>query len=334
MQTTIFYNSEEMKENGDNHDTHEGFNLWLDVVDPSSAEISTLQKEFGLDIETLKVVEREAKRPQVRLHENYTFTILLDIKYSTLEKLTTRGIYLYSGQNWLISIHSSEVDLLTPIRLLFNQKNKKLVESNIDALYYSMITEIITKYEQILTSIELTITDFEQKALYTKSSKKILHYLDLVTRQIIIIRRHFWYTRDVMNFLTHMEKDSDDIKYLQIAYDNINQLIELIESYRDTINSSRELFMTNVAMQTHDSIRLLTVINTVLLPLTVVTGIYGIFGIDTTKVSSIPQGFYIVALIMIVITLVTLLFFKKKRWLFSSNNDSGDDKNKKENFKD
>ena len=52
----------------------------------------------------------------------------------------------------------------------------------------------------------------------------MLRYLDLIARQIIILRRHFWYTRDVMNFLTHREKDRDDIKYLQIAYDNINQL--------------------------------------------------------------------------------------------------------------
>jgi magnesium transporter len=324
LQTTIFYNRDNIKENGNKNDINEAFNLWLDIVDPSPSEIFDLQKEFGLDIETLKIVEREAKRPQVRIHENYTFTVLLDIRYSTLERLTVRGIYLFNGNDWLITIHSSDVDLLTPIRLLFSQKNKKIVESNIDALYYSMITEIINKYEQLLTSIELTITDFEQKALYTKSSKKILHYLDLVTRQIIVIRRHFWYTRDVMNFLTHMEKDSDDIKYLQIAYDNINQLIELIESYRDTINSSRELFMTNVAMQTHDTIRVLTVINTILLPLTVVTGIYGIFGIDMTKIKSLSQGFYIAVLIMIVITLITLWYFKKKRWLFNSDNDFSD----------
>jgi magnesium transporter len=324
LQTTIFYNRDNIKENGNKNDINEAFNLWLDIVDPSPSEIFDLQKEFGLDIETLKIVEREAKRPQVRIHENYTFTVLLDIRYSTLERLTVRGIYLFNGKDWLITIHSSDVDLLTPIRLLFSQKNKKIVESNIDALYYSMITEIINKYEQLLTSIELTITDFEQKALYTKSSKKILHYLDLVTRQIIVIRRHFWYTRDVMNFLTHMEKDSDDIKYLQIAYDNINQLIELIESYRDTINSSRELFMTNVAMQTHDTIRVLTVINTILLPLTVVTGIYGIFGIDMTKIKSLSQGFYIAVLIMIVITLITLWYFKKKRWLFNSDNDFSD----------
>jgi magnesium transporter len=77
-------------------------------------------------------------------------------------------------------------------------------------------------------------------------------------------------------------------------------------------------------MQTHDTIRVLTVINTILLPLTVVTGIYGIFGIDMTKIKSLSQGFYIAVLIMIVITLITLWYFKKKRWLFNSDNDFSD----------
>ena len=56
-------------------------------------------------------------------------------------------------------------------------------------------------------------------------------YLDTVAEQIIILRRHFWYTRDIMNFLSHTQTDKDEIKYLRMACDDINQLIELIESY-------------------------------------------------------------------------------------------------------
>ncbi|HEY6535336.1 MAG TPA: CorA family divalent cation transporter [Candidatus Nitrosocosmicus sp.] len=326
MQTTIFYNRNNIEENKNKPIIKDKFNLWLDIVDPTPKEISDIQKEFGLDGETLKVVERQTKRPQIRIHENYNFTILLDIKYGKLDRLSVKAIYIFSENNWLITIHTSEVDLLTPIRHLIYQKNKKIIESNIDALYYSMITEIINKYEQLLTSIELTISGIEQKSIYSDSSKKILNYLDVVTREIIIIRRHLWYTRDVVNFLIHMEKGSDDIKYLKIAYDNINQLIELVKSYRDTINSSRELFIANVAMQTTDAIRILTVINTLLLPLTVITGVYGIFGIDMTKIKEFPQGLYAVVIIMIIITFTTLWFFKKKRWLFNASVDLKNEK--------
>lgn len=328
MQTTISYNRDQVKEKGNKSDIDNGFNVWIDIIEPSSTEIFNLQNEFGLDADTVQIIEREAKRPQVRLLENYTFSILLDIKYKTLEKLIIKGIYIYCGKDWLITIHSSEVDLLTPIRLLFNQKNKKIIESNIDALYYSMITEIINKYEQLLTSIELTITDFEQKSLYTKTSKKMLRYLDMVTRQIIIIRRHFWHTRDVMNFLTHMEKDSDDIKYLQIAYDNITQLIELIESYGDTINSTRDLYIANVSLQMNDTMRILTIFNTIFLPLTLIAGIYGMNGIDMTKINNIPPGFFIIAIIMTIITVIILGIFKKKQWIFYSDDEDHINKSK------
>jgi magnesium transporter len=55
----------------------------------------------------------------------------------------------------------------------------------IGALYYSMISEIVDRYEQLLTAIELTITNFEQRTLY-RPTKKMLEYLDTLSRQIIV----------------------------------------------------------------------------------------------------------------------------------------------------
>ncbi|MBA3749324.1 MAG: hypothetical protein H0X03_00215 [Nitrosopumilus sp.] len=124
-----------------------------------------------------------------------------------------------------------------------------------------------------------------------------------------------------------MEKDSEDIKYLQIAYDNINQLIELIESYRDTINSSRDMYMANVSLQMNDTMRVLTVFNTIFLPLTVVAAVYGMNGFDLTNIYKIPQGFIIVIITMMIITSIILWFFKKKRWIFQSNNENDDNEN-------
>jgi magnesium transporter len=116
-----------------------------------------------------------------------------------------------------------------------------------------------------------------------------------------------------------MEKDSEDIKYLQIAYDDINQLIELIESYRDTINSARDLYIANVSLQMNDTMRILTIFNTIFLPLTVVAAIYGINGIELMSIIGLTEGFAIVAMTMIITIVVTLLFFKKKQWIFNSD---------------
>ncbi|WP_261377779.1 CorA family divalent cation transporter [Candidatus Nitrosocosmicus arcticus] len=102
----------------------------------------------------------------------------------------------------------------------------------------------------------------------------------------------------------------------KFAYDDINQLIELIESYGDTINSTRDLYIGNISLQLSDTMRILTIVSVILLPLTLITGIYGMNGLDLTKLNEMPQGFIIVILTMVLIIILLLFFFKRKQWLF------------------
>ena len=83
------------------------------------------------------------------------------------------------------------------------------------------------------------------------------------------------------------------MKYIQMAYDNITQLLELVESYRDTINSVRDLYIANISLQMNDTMRILTIFAAILLPLTLVVGIYGMNGLDL-KIAKLPSGFLIV----------------------------------------
>ena len=89
----------------------------------------------------------------------------------------------------------------------------------------------------------------------------------------------------MVNFLTHIEEDKNEIKYIQMAYDNITQLIELVESYRDTINSVRDLYIPNISLQMNDTMRTLTIFASILLPLTLVASIYGMNGLDLNKLT-------------------------------------------------
>lgn len=191
-------------------------------------------------------------------------------------------------------------------------------------MYYNILTEIISRYEQLLTSVELTISDFGQKSLQKRATKKILEQLDALTRQIILLRRHFWQARDIMNFLTHTEKDKDEINYLRIAYDDTYQLIDLVESFRDTINSTRDLYIANLSMQMNDTMRTLTIFTAILLPLTLITGIYGMNGLDLTDIGNIPVGFAIVIITMVVMAALLFWVFKKKEWIVLSDHDNGD----------
>jgi magnesium transporter len=327
MQTTIAYNEQEIKEKGSKEDIRQGYSIWVDLVDPTKAEIRRIQELFSLDSKAVEAILNKSKKPQVRILGDHTFTIILGIKYKDLRTLITDGVYLFLGKGWLITIHSSDVDLKSNVHRLFEEKNKKVMGAPIDALYYSMISEIVDRYEQLLTAIELTITNFEQRTLY-RPTKKMLEYLDTLSRQIIVLRRHFWHIRDILNFLIHMEKEQSkkegEVKYIEMAYDNITQLIQLVESYRDTINSTRDLYMANISLQMNDTMRILAIFSAIVLPLTFISGVYGMNGLDLNNINSLPLGFLIIILTMVIVVAVLFLFFKKKQWILAKK-DSDDE---------
>jgi len=209
------------------------------------------------------------------------------------------------------------VDLISRGRRMF-LKNNKILNYSIDALYYSIITTVIETYEQLVTAIELKILDFEKEASRIPS-KNTLKQLDLVSKQSIIVRRHFWHARDIINYLKKTEEDKEDIKFLSVVYDDINQLIDMVESYRDTINSTREVFSSSVSLQTNETMKILTIFSTIILPLSLILSIFSLQGFDLNNITIIPKDFDILVVVMVTITGISLLFFWKKKWILSKD---------------
>jgi magnesium transporter len=314
MQTLIVYNENEVTEQKEFQHLNSEDKIWIDLVDPTDEMLQNVVNHFHLDESAVELFTNKSKKPQIRLLDDHTFTILLDVKYKDSQTVVTEGVYLFCGKNWLITIHQPEVDLVKSTRKLLEHKNKKLGKDSIEALFYNILAELIGRYEQVLTAVELTITDLEEKSL-TDPEKETLSHLDRLSRQLIVFRRHFWRVRDVVNFLTHIEEDKNEVKYIQMAYDNITQLIELVESYRDTINSVRDLYIANISLQMNDTMRTLTIFASVLLPLTLVASIYGMNGLDLNKLTELPSGFIIILVTMIIITGALFYLFNKKKWV-------------------
>ena len=299
-------------------DLQSKYQIWIDLEDPTSEELSQIQEIFLIDTNILKQYSSGLKKPQIRVLKNFTFTLLLSIKFKTLQTIETEAIYMFIGKNWLITIHSSQSNLKQKIDQIF-ENDKEVIESSIDILYYNILTKIVEEYEQVLTAIEIAMTDLEEKSLYSPS-KKILVNLEGLSRQLIILRRYFWKIREVFNFLLYLEKETEKekkehAKYLRIIYDNINELLDLIESHKDTINSIRELYIAYVSLQMNDTIKTLTIFSVILLPLTFITGFYGMNGINLNNFFTVPSGLSLVLITMGIIIAVLIIFFRKKQWI-------------------
>jgi len=93
------------------------------------------------------------------------------------------------------------------------------------------------------------------------------------------------------------------------------QLIDLVESYQDTINSVREIYSGSVSLQLNDTMRILTVFSSILLPLTFLTSIFGMQGFDLNNIHSIPQGFTVLLIAMAVVSMALFYMFWKRQWI-------------------
>jgi magnesium transporter len=320
QKSIIYYNDQEVKEdevNISNVTLINGYKLWIDLTNPTSLELTKLHEIFRIDKDAIKKIESNSKRQQILILDDQKFTILLQLKYKTLKNLETHPIYFFVGNEWLITIHSENVDLLSQGRKMF-LKNNKILEYSIDALYYSIITSIIDSYELLVTAIELKLLDFEKDAQY-KPSKATLTHLDLLSKQSIMIRRYFWHARNIINYLKNTEQDKEDIKYLNVVYDDINQLIDMVESYRDTINSTREIFSSSISLQLNETMRVLTIFSTIILPLSLLIGIFSMEGFNLNNLTLIPRHFGILVVVMVTMIGISLFLLWKKNWILSKD---------------
>jgi magnesium transporter len=302
--------------NGSIEDLENGYNVWVDIADHDIDKINDVSHKFSLNEDAVEACCNKSKKPEIRQFDDHTFSVLLEMKNKDPETLLVEAIYFFVGKNWLITVHSTDVNLMQIAERIFHIKNETIKQTRIDALYYSMLAEIVSKYEQLLTGLELSVTDYQRQS-FVKPLPAIFDSIDTLSRQAITLRRHFWHIRNVVNVLLHTEQEKDDVKYVKIVHDDISQLIDFVEYYESTINSIRELYVAKVSLQINETMRILTIFTAVLLPLTLLAGIYGMNGMDLNNITDVPVGFGIVTVSMLLTTIGLIVFFIKKKWLLA-----------------
>lgn len=205
MSTILSYNKNQVKLDASVEDLHKGYNVWMDVIDPDDKELYKLADKFNLNQDAIETCINKSKRPEIRQLDKHTFTVIVDMKNKDPETLLVEAVYFFLGRNWLITIHSSQINLKQIAERLLNVKNETIKQTRIDALYYNMLAEIVTRYEQLLTGLELSVNEYQRRS-FVRPLRAIFESIDTLSRQAIMLRRQFWYVRNIINFLLHTEK--------------------------------------------------------------------------------------------------------------------------------
>ena len=280
---------------------------------------------FGLHELALEDVLNSGQRPKIDEYDQQLF-IILAVPLGEAEKIEMAQLSLFIGDNYVISFYTGPSDLFEPIRKRLRSTGSRIRALKADYLLYSIIDLVIDMGFPLLEEFGALIEDLEDRLLEAPG-KSTLNQIHTVRRDLLQLRRMIWPQREVINRLLH-----DDYPliqhgthiYLRDCYDHSIQIMDLLENYRDMASSMLDVYLSSVSNRLNDTMRVLTLIATIFIPLTFVTGLYGMnFGNKSDSPWAMPElnwyyGYPMVLGIMIAIVVVMLVFFKRKGWLQSN----------------
>ena len=276
--------------------------------------IQDIGKHFGFHSLLLEDIMNNEQRPKIETFEDHIFIILKMLSYAKKE-VATEQISILIGKNFVISFQESEGDIFDPIRKRIRDNKGKLRKRGSDYLAYSLIDAIVDHYFAVLEKLEEQIEEAEESINRpTAETIKIMHQLK---RQTISLQRSIWPLREVVSGM--MRSESAILKkttaiYLRDVYDHTIQIMDTIETFRDILAGMMEVYLFSVSNRTNEIMKVLTIIGTIFIPLTFITGVYGM-NFSFMPPLTWKYGYYTVMIGMLIIIIFLLLYFRKRKWI-------------------
>ncbi|CAM2960045.1 MULTISPECIES: magnesium/cobalt transporter CorA [Paenibacillus] len=286
----------------------EGF-YWIDAdVD----DLAVLQPLFMMhDLAVEDCLSDEEQRPKIEIYESHYFIVINSIRFDD-EEIFLRAVNLFLGRHFIISVTKQKVSELRTLKpILWEQEI-----STPDKLLYLLVDLIVDNYFTVGDRIEARIEKLEEDILmHTKKSH--LNEIIGLRSEILWLKKVLGPQKEVINTLNKKDLrliDDQLQKYFSDIYENAVKISETFETYRDLMGNLREAYQSSIANRANEIMRVFTAITTVFMPLTVITGIYGM------NFTNMPEldwkyGYFVVIGLMVTLGLSMFFIFRKKDWV-------------------
>jgi magnesium transporter len=280
---------------------------WYDLNDPSSPALDELAKQYHLH--ELQIEDcRHLQRAKTEDYEGYIFTVLKALQSGKTLKFLDFDIFL--GKDFLITVHAGSCPAIDKaVQRAQQQKMQRL-----DKLFYVLVDHTVDEYLLVLDAFAEKISDVESDVL-ERPEPPVLRRIFSMKRNLIDFRRNAGGMREVVNQLMRREQGflGDDLDpFFRDVYDHIVRTVDLIETYRDLLSSSTDIYLSAVANRTNQIVKVLTVWGTVALPLVVITGFFGMN--LPLPWQHDPLGAVYASVLMAAIGGLILWYFRKQGW--------------------
>jgi magnesium transporter len=291
--------------------------IWVDMQNPSEEEGRILRDVFHFHDLAVEDALSALEFPKVESYGQYLYVILHRIDFAAPEHcFQTHDVDFFLGPNYLVTIHSGDSRSIEHISAVC-ERNSMALGEGVAALMHRIVDAIVDNYRPEIEELSERLDELEERVFDNSAAnlaKDILNF----KKDVASLRRVVQPQRDVVGRLARREFPQIDE---QIAYrfrdvhDHLVRIADESMFFQDRITSLLDANLAIVSNQLNSIMKILTVIATVFMPLTFITGLYGMnvdlphFGLGGERMFWVLMG------LMLGIVAVMLYYFRKRGWI-------------------
>ena len=286
--------------------------MWVDVSEPDKATIAALGESFSLHPLALEDVLHFPQRPKVDTYPHNLFIVWLVPNVSESKVLKADEVDIFLGRDYLITSHRNHVKAIADVAADACGAVSRGAEWTLHAILDRSVDEMFPIADMVGEEL-----DRIENELLAKVRESQLQELYRAKRVLLGLHKVIGPERDVLRALARHDEfvSQEAYLYFQDVGDHVARVSDAIDTYRDVSSSAMDIYLSAVSNRLNVVMKQLTVVATIFMPLTLITGIYGM---NLTKnmwpSPDLPWSFAAVIGSFVVITLSMLIVFKRRGW--------------------
>lgn len=288
--------------------------FWLDMQAPDDDDYRLLSETFKFHQLTIEDVKHQNQRPKLDGYDGYVFAVVFVIALDG-EDVSFREHHLYIAPDYLVSVH------LEP-EPSFEALNERIAESPESAcrkssfLTYLVMDTLVDTTFTALETLDESVDKLQDEVLQDANSAQLALLQDM-KHSAVEMRRVLGAQRDMFQRLVtlSLEADRETTAYYRDVYDHIIRQYETVDSLRDLLTGAMDVYLSTVSNRLNMTVKALTVVASLFLPLTFLTGFFGMnFGWLVARIGTAYA--FMIGLSLMAISIITqLVFFRRRGWI-------------------
>jgi magnesium transporter len=297
-------------------DPKSGVTLWVDLAGFTEDEGKILTDTFHFHPLAVEDALSAVQYPKIEPYDGYLYIILHGIDFEAVEhQFATRDVDFFLGANYLVTVHDGRSRSIAHMREMCPRHSHVLDEGPV-ALMHRIVDSMVDNYEPEIQKLEERISELEDEA-YGGRSPLVRQLLGL-KRDLATMRRIMTPQRDAVGRLARREfpQISSEMAYrFRDVYDHVVRLTDEAYLFQDRVTGILETNLAAVSNRLNQIMKVLTVASTIFMPLTILTGMWGM----NVPLPQFPGGehaqFWWVSGGMVAVSAVMLLLFRFLDWI-------------------